>query len=304
MSPRSEFAFEASKSSPVIVATDGRDQSDAAVRAGALFGGSPEAWQIVTASPLLNAIVPELDLGITTEATAVLRDQQRRKVEEQVRRVLGSGVPPTVQINTGDPAFVVAAAAKKGDASLVICGLGRHRIVDRLLGDETALSIIRNANTPVLAVPQEFEDAPRSAVVGVDFSEPSVRAAELALRITRGAATIYLMNVAPRDDVLSVATGSFRAYEKQVMSELESVRRRLDIPARMHLQAIVRQGDPGSELLRYAEEVRAELIAVGTSGRGFVARLLLGSVATKVVRASPLPVLTVAERDRRSVQEP
>jgi nucleotide-binding universal stress UspA family protein len=303
MSQRSGFVFEASKSSPVIVATDGREQSDGAVRAGALFGGHAEAWRIVSASPLINTLVPELDLGITAEASDVLREEQRRSVEDQIRRILGKGASVDVQVGAGDPALVVAAAASKGNASLVVCGLGRHKIVDRLLGDETALTIIRSSEKPVLAVPQDFGDVPRTAVIGIDFSGPSVHAAEFALRLTRREATIYLMNVAPRDNVLSMATGGFRAYEEEVMPELESLRDRLEVPPRMHLQAVVRQGDPGSELLRYAEEAGAELIAVGTSGRGFVKRLLLGSVATKVVRASPVPVLTIAGRDGPSVGE-
>jgi len=50
-------------------------------------------------------------------------------------------------------------------------------------------------------------------------------------------------------------------------------------------------------LLRYAEEVHAELIAVGTRGQGFLARLLLGGVATKIIRASPIAVLTIPTRD-------
>ena len=78
---------------------------------------------------------------------------------------------------------------------------------------------------------------------------------------------------------------------------MELAASRLDVPPRMHVQPVVRQGDPGSELLRYAEEVHAELIAVGTRGQAFLARLLLGSVATKIIRASPIAVLTIPTRD-------
>jgi len=66
----------------------------------------------------------------------------------------------------------------------------------------------------------------------------------------------------------------------------------------------VRQGDAGTELLRFAEELGDGLIAVGTRGLGFVARLLLGSVATKVIRAAPVPVLTIPASGDAMVGEP
>lgn len=300
----SEILFEATTSSPVIVATDGREQSDGALRAGALLAGAARTWRIVSASALINTLVPEVDLGITAQAIEVLQDEQRRSVKDQVRRVLEKDSCVDVQVPVGSPALVVAAAASKSNASLIVCGLGRHKIVDRLLGDETALAIIRTADKPVLAVPQDFDDLPRTVVVGIDFSAPSVRAAELALQMTRSPSVIYLMNVAPRENVLSAVTGGLPAYEERVRADLESLRRRLEVAPHTHVQPVVKQGDPGSELLCYAKETHAELIAVGTSGRGLIARLLLGSVATKVIRASPVSVLTIAERDGASAPQP
>jgi nucleotide-binding universal stress UspA family protein len=285
-------SFQSSKSSPVIVATDGREQSDGAVRAGARFSESTGQMRLVSAAPLIYRFTPELDWGITAEAIDVLREQQHKSVEDQVRRVLGESVCIDVEIGTGDAAGIVAAVAAKHNASLVISGLGRHRVVDRLLGDETALAIIRASSTPVLAVPQDFTNAPHCAVVGIDFSEASVRAAQVALNLMHDAATVYLINVSPPENVLSVVTGGFAAYEERARAELEVLAGRLDVPPRMHVQPHIRQGDPGSELLHYAEQAHAQLIAVGTRGRGFMARLVLGSVATKVVRASPIPVIT------------
>jgi nucleotide-binding universal stress UspA family protein len=279
----------------IVVATDGREQSDGAVRAGALFA-EREGWRIVSAAPLLHNFAPELDLRITAQALEVLRDQQRQSVHDQLRRLLGEDSRITVDIAASDPALATATVARRENASLVICGLGRHRVVDRLFGDETALAIIRVAEHPVLAVPDDFAHRPQCAVVGVDFSEDSLRAIELVTRFTTSTATIYLLNVAPHENVLNVVTGGFKAYEEQARARLAVAIDRLDAPPDVHFQPVVRQGDPGSELLRYAAELGDGMIAVGTRGLGFVARLLLGSVATKVIRASSMPVLTVPRR--------
>jgi nucleotide-binding universal stress UspA family protein len=54
-------------------------------------------------------------------------------------------------------------------------------------------------------------------------------------------------------------------------------------------------GSPFYEIVRYAEEQQIDLIVIGTHGRGPIGHMLLGSVAEKVVRKSPCPVLTVRE---------
>jgi nucleotide-binding universal stress UspA family protein len=54
-----------------------------------------------------------------------------------------------------------------------------------------------------------------------------------------------------------------------------------------------RSGSPAAEIVKYARESGVDLIVMGTHGRGFVAHALLGSVAEKVVRTAPCPVLTV-----------
>jgi nucleotide-binding universal stress UspA family protein len=55
----------------------------------------------------------------------------------------------------------------------------------------------------------------------------------------------------------------------------------------------VAEGDTATEILRLADEVKADLIVMGTHGRRGVGRLLMGSVAEEVVRKAPCPVLTV-----------
>jgi len=54
-----------------------------------------------------------------------------------------------------------------------------------------------------------------------------------------------------------------------------------------------RQGPPFLEVVRYAKEHDIDMIVIGTHGRGGLAHVLLGSVAEKIVRKAPCPVLTV-----------
>ena len=89
------------------------------------------------------------------------------------------------------------------------------------------------------------------------------------------------------------ALPSFRAeMEKSAREQLE---RALTEAERKQLSAelITKLGNPFVEIVRYAKSQSIDLIVMGTHGRGPVAHMLLGSVAEKVVRKAPCPVLTV-----------
>ena len=62
-----------------------------------------------------------------------------------------------------------------------------------------------------------------------------------------------------------------------------------DVPVESH----VVDGSPSKEIVQYAEREDCDLVVMGTHGRGGIDRLLLGSVAERVVRSSRVPVLTV-----------
>jgi nucleotide-binding universal stress UspA family protein len=63
--------------------------------------------------------------------------------------------------------------------------------------------------------------------------------------------------------------------------------------ALLNPQFFVRAGTPAAEIIRFATEHDVDLVVMGTHGRGFVGHVVMGSVAEKVVRTAPCPVLTV-----------
>ncbi|MGH9202002.1 MAG: universal stress protein [Vicinamibacterales bacterium] len=60
-------------------------------------------------------------------------------------------------------------------------------------------------------------------------------------------------------------------------------------------------GHPVTEILRFATDERIDLIVMGTHGRGPLGHMVMGSVAERVVRHAPCPVLTVHEAEREFV---
>jgi nucleotide-binding universal stress UspA family protein len=198
-----------------------------------------------------------------------------------------------VDLDEGDPATCIAEYARQLNASLIVTGLGRHRVVDRLFGDETALRLIRVAGTPVYAVSNAPVEAPSRIVVAADFSETSVRAARLALEVAASNATVYLAHVAPRDATLHEWSEFGASYKEDAGNALHKMRDALLIPPGIVVQRVLLQGDPATELIAFAASVNADLIATGSHGRGFVTRMLVGSVTTRILRCATCSVLCV-----------
>jgi nucleotide-binding universal stress UspA family protein len=285
-----ELGVRATEFAPVVIATDGRAQSDGALMMGRLIAGSSEALRLITVLPP-PIYVPDIPTSLNPDVEAARRAEARRTAMEQARRVWDDD--RSVELMEGDPATVVARAAHRAGATMIVCGLGRHRVADRIFGDETALRFIRVADVPVLAVTEQLAHAPRRIVVAVDFTETSLRAARMSLELAAPAATLYLVHVAPRSGFTHEWDHGSGGYKQDAGNALRRIHDQLRVPADMTVQEILMQGDPATELLAFASSVNADLIATGSHGRGFVARMLVGSVATRIVRCSTCSVLTV-----------
>jgi nucleotide-binding universal stress UspA family protein len=149
----------------------------------------------------------------------------------------------------------------------------------------------------------------KTILVPTDFSDASQAALDYAkaLAVPFGA-SIHLVHV--MEDLLAHAW----AAEVYVAS-MPNLRDEIEKEAREQLTAMLaaeeRQrfvvvtallaGNPFVEIVRYAKAQAVDLIVIGTHGRGAIAHMLLGSVAEKVVRKSPCPVLTVRETQHEFV---
>jgi len=104
---------------------------------------------------------------------------------------------------------------------------------------------------------------------------------------------IYVVNTASYATFSMESTwegigGMLREEGEEALSAVESI-----VGGRAPVETALREGSPSREIVRYAEREGCDLIVMGTHGRGGIDRLLLGSVAERVVRSSEVPVLTV-----------
>jgi nucleotide-binding universal stress UspA family protein len=277
----------------ILMATDGTERSDGALRVAAAraeaTGATLELMTVIQAEAILAA--ESVYFG---DAEILRRRTLRRtEVEAQVERVLGRDTILSISVLDGNPAFTISRVAIERRASLVVVGLGRHLIAQRIFSDETALQLARIARVPVLAVPASAHGAPRHAVVAIDFSDISKRAAQSAIETVTDDGRVDLVHVMPRVSEDAFTIEAQEPYERWAKAQLQALMAQLVVPDGMTIVPVAVRGGPASELLDYVTRVGADVISTGTHGRGFVARTILGSVTTKLLRGATCTLLTV-----------
>ena len=141
--------------------------------------------------------------------------------------------------------------------------------------------------------------SPKKILVPVDFSETSDHALAYAQTLAQTfGARLHVLHVIP--DPHSQAW-SIEATGMNLGSLMETweadAQTRLDAMSLGEAsgERTTQVGQPYMEIIRYAKANEVDLVVMGTHGRGAIEHMLLGSVAEKVVRTAPCPVLTVRQ---------
>jgi nucleotide-binding universal stress UspA family protein len=135
----------------------------------------------------------------------------------------------------------------------------------------------------------------RWIVVGIDFSDGSLRALEFAMEHARTAGANIVCVHAYED---APGTPAFHDPAQAIRDQLEDViALRTPLSASLRVDLLVRRGAPWEKLANVATELGADLIVVGADGQWGASREgFLGTVAFRLVTTSPRPVVVVPSR--------
>lgn len=207
------------------------------------------------------------------------------------------GLDVTVHTPVGSPPAVLVAMSER--ATVVVGAVSQSRLHRLVLGS-TALAVAAHARGTVVVVPEATPPVePHRVVVGADGSEGSARAVAHAVAeaaTVGGAVTVVTAWTVEVDEGIVVTEPGPRS------ERVEQRLRESTLAARKHARAehpdvpievVVRQGRAADSLLAVAAEKDADLVVVGSRGRGGFAGLLLGSVSRTVVQQAKCPVSIV-----------
>jgi nucleotide-binding universal stress UspA family protein len=143
-------------------------------------------------------------------------------------------------------------------------------------------------------------------LVATDFGDASDAALSYGRALARTfGAKLHLLHVTENVYLKAVGTDSYSVVFPELQRDVDDEARR-QLRSRMDQDtpttiALLTSNSPAPTIVDYAKTHQIDLIVVGTHGRGAVAQLLMGSVAERVVRTAPCPVLTVRQPEREFV---
>jgi len=214
-------------------------------------------------------------------ATATLKAHLSDVSTGKLRRVL-------IKVAVGDPVAAIVAEAESRDADLVVLGQpGKHRIKELFAGT-TAERVIRYSRRPVLVAKVTSDQPYQRVVIAFDRSEAAERALATALALApRAEFHLVYASQSPK-----AGRGEEEAERMQIVLEnaaKQVTRRSLYRHTRLTMK--VRAGAPVHTITNALQAFDADLLAMGTHGRGRLQTALFGSVAQELLAASPCDVL-------------
>jgi nucleotide-binding universal stress UspA family protein len=280
----------------ILLATAGDSESVGAVRAAALlarrFRSEVDVLAVVAPFPHTPAT------GLLLSTPAVIDEETRKAAVDatraQLREVRGTA-GWRVHAAVGWPVDSIVAAARRWGAGLIVMGTGEHSVLTRLFFGETAVSTARQAATPILAVPEDFERTPTNAYAAIDFTASSIEGARLAARLLPPRGVLTLVHMSPFLTPGAEPGTMMDLYSQGAQDRLALIAKQIARSTSRIVKTMTADGTVAETLLSLADAQRGDLVALGSHDRGLIDRLLLGSVRSRVLHKAKGPVLIVPQ---------
>ncbi|MEV4214147.1 universal stress protein [Micromonospora sp. NPDC049662] len=221
-------------------------------------------------------------------------DTARRQVDDLVRKAAADaatvhpGLTVTGEVYDGPPALVLQE--RSTDAGMLVLGSRGHGGFGGLLAGSTAVAVAAHAHCPVVIVRDGAAHGPADPVtVGVDASEPSLVALGFAAeRATQRRVPLRVLHAWTPGPGGAAGTPDERAAVEEAVEPWRRTFPELEVAVDLV------GGSPAATLIEASRS--AQLVVVGSRGRGGLAGMLLGSVSQQVIQHAGCPVAVVRER--------
>lgn len=284
--------------SHMLICTDGSEYSEGAVREGLLLAKKQQAkvtaLTVIDFNAEFDALAPNLLEKMEEEAAGHVRAVKAKAEKEGI-------VCEAMVVRSETPYLSIAEEAAHRKADLIVMGRRGRTGLKRLLVGSVAKRTIGHAPCNVLVIPRKAALACRTILVATDgskFSEVAAREA-VTMAKTCGAGLVVITAVpaessAPLDIVSQNMQKEMIAGREMAAAE-SSIKFVRDLAEKENVlvSALIYAGTPADVIIHAAEEKKADLIVLGSHGRTGIDRLLLGSVAERVIGTADCATLVV-----------
>jgi nucleotide-binding universal stress UspA family protein len=220
----------------------------------------------------------------------------------QVDRAFGSAAGfVDVVVRRGDVREIIARTAEQANADLIVLAAPQSRSLDSIMGT-TAERLVRTVKRPVLIVRREMQGDYRNVAIAADLSSASLPMLRTAVRLGAldGASATIVHAMDPSYDSMLRSAGvdevSIGRYQLDVRGDAKRRLQTMIADAGLvpeNTGVIVRSDPPVVAIRAVLEHQRPELLAIGASRWFLLKRLLVGSVADRLLREAECDVLVI-----------
>jgi nucleotide-binding universal stress UspA family protein len=280
----------------ILVSTDGSTYCDGAVYQAINLAkkvkGNLMAISVVEYNEEYATLAPELVEKAVQTARVVLD-----KVEQAAKR---EGLACETVIREGEESFqYIIDEAVKNKCTMIVTGRRGRTGLKRLMMGSVTARVIGYSPCDVLVVPSAAKEEFRNILIAMDGSKYSARAAAEAVCLAkRSSSALTILSVVPREntthDNLDLTMKQRKKIDDVAEANAEKYTRETRDMAQKEgvaVKAFVVSGKPADIIIQTAQEMNADLIVMGSHGRAGVDKLLMGSVAERVIVTSSCPVL-------------
>ena len=290
-------ARQSSESGPILLVATPFGEMDAPIAAARWYAAHEQRSVRVVATLEREEIRTGATDGPVVPSDC--RDVRCRMLAQQLRRELaqhGLDEDEPVCVLSGASADSIVETARLRGAPIIVVGTGRHDGGGRT-NDDLAMHVVSIADRPVLVVPSDAMPMKMDvAVVAVDFSPASVRAAQAVLPLVSFGGRLILVHV--RTSVsLNQVTAEWRddVYTRRSAELLAEFRRQLRPTAGVTVETRFLRGEAAGTVAAFAAGCGAGLIACGRKRHSALERALTGGASSRLIRHAPCAVLVVPE---------
>ncbi|HEX9294140.1 MAG TPA: universal stress protein [Gemmatimonadales bacterium] len=229
-----------------------------------------------------------------------MQNQQLAVARETINRTLQAAPIRNRELEDlsvlfGPPAAVLQEVTRARRPGLLVLGGKHHSALERWLGGSTSLHVVRTSEVPVL-ITAGNPTALRRILVAADLSKAAGPTVALAERFARlvGAQLRVLTVFEPLPDLPGIPPTDPTEYYALAQETLE--RDVWPLVKTPRVERTVRHGMVVETLLREASEWQADVLVVGSHGKGWAQRVLLGSVTERLINHLPTSLLVAPVR--------
>ena len=224
----------------------------------------------------------------------------RQRLDRQARQTglaeLPGFGPDHEYLAMGAPHLEIVEVARRVHADLIVMGASEAGAIHRAFLGSTADRVVRKAPCPVLVVRSETAFPPSQVLVPVDLSSPAASAlrwglgflADVGGEAPAEATALFVLNPLEVSGSLQFTAGQIARFASEEVHRFVAE----NVPDGKVLCRVL-TGYPREEILYAATEQQADLVILGTHGRGGLVRMMIGSVAIQVLERAFCNVLVV-----------